>query len=312
MDVRHLKYFVAIVECGSLSKAAGQLFVSQPSLSQHISNLESELNTALLLRSPLGVRPTEAGTLLYRDAQQILRQMDDLRRQVTMGVRTVSGSVTIGLPTTIAAVLAAPLLERTLALYPGIRLHIIESMSGYISELLANSRVDLAVLFRDTETRGVSVQPLFDEDLYVIGSAGLNLSAEQLDCPLPELAGVPLVTPGGGVGLRLLIERTFAREDVALNIIADIDSLPTMIEIACRGTACTILPPSSLMTKARDSWPLVRKISKPGISRPASLCWPTSLPITAANQAIRHLIPSLVTQLQASGEWIGITLREAP
>ncbi|WP_442962707.1 LysR substrate-binding domain-containing protein [Pseudomonas sp. Leaf48] len=143
-------------------------------------------------------------------------------------------------------------------------------------------------------------------------SAGLKLSAEQLDCPLFELAGVPLVTPGGGVGLRLLIERTFAREDVALNIIADIDSLPTMIEIACRGTACTILPPSSLMTKARDSWPLVRKISKPGISRPASLCWPTSLPTTAANLAIRHLIPSLVTQLQTSGEWIGITLREAP
>jgi LysR family nitrogen assimilation transcriptional regulator len=309
MDVRHLKYFVAIVECGSLSKAAAQLFVSQPSLSQHITNLESELNTVLLLRSPSGVKPTEAGTLLYREAQQILRQMDDLRRQVTTGIKNVSGSVTIGLPTTIAAVLAAPLLEQTLTLYPGIRLHIIESMSGYISELLANGRLDLAILFRDTETRGVSIQPLFDEDLYVIGNAGLSLSVDQRDCPLSALAGVPLVAPGGGVGLRLLIERTFARENLALNIIADIDSLPTMIEIACRGTACTILPPSSLMTKARDTWPPVRKISEPGMSRPASLCWSTSIPTSAAHLAIKVLIPLLVAQLQASGQWVGIALR---
>lgn len=115
-------------------------------------------------------------------------------------------------------------------------------MSGYISELLANSRLDLAVLFRDTETRGVSIQPLFDEALYVIGSAGLTLNHKQPDCPIRELAGVPLVAPSRGVGLRLLIERMFAKEEVELSIIADIDSLPTMIEIASRGSACTILP----------------------------------------------------------------------
>jgi len=310
MDVRHLKYFVAIVESGSLSKAAGQLFVSQPSLSQHISNLEKELDTPLLLRSPLGVRPTEAGSLLYRDAQKILRQMDDLRRQVTTGVKSISGSVIIGLPTTIAAVLAAPLFERAAVLYPDVRLHIIESMSGYINELLANSRLDMAVLFRDTETRGVSVQPLFDEALYVIGSAGLSLPPEQLECPIHALAGVPLVVPSGGAGLRLLIERTFAKEDVELNIIADIDSLPTMIEIACRGSACTLLPISSLTTKGRDAWPPARKVTSPGLSRPASLCWPKSLPASAANLALRELLISLVAQLQASGEWIGITLRE--
>src|SRR5664279_1254648 len=82
VDLRHLRYFVNVVDMGSLSKAAGTLSISQPSLSQQIAGMEYELGVPLLLRSATGVRPTDAGAKLYRHARVVLRQMQELEADV--------------------------------------------------------------------------------------------------------------------------------------------------------------------------------------------------------------------------------------
>lgn len=311
MDVRQLKYFVTIVDSSSLSKAAEKLFVAQPSLSQQMQNLESELDAKLLVRSPQGVQPTEAGRALYRMARDVMKRMDQIRLEVHQGGGIETGTVAIGFPTTVAAVLAQPLFRRVRQKYPGIKLQIFESMSGYITELLANGRLDLAILFRDTESLGVSVHPLFDEDLYVVGSCVPNLIAVDEVCPIRLLSNVPMVAPGPSSGLRLLIERTFARADVELNIVADIDSLPTMLEIAESGDACTILPASALSRRHFHTRPPIRKVIEPEMRRPASLCWSNAVPAVAATQVVRATVVELMGELQAKGEWPGITLRES-
>ncbi|ACC74044.1 LysR substrate-binding domain-containing protein [Paraburkholderia phymatum] len=309
MDVRQLKYFVTIVDSCSLSKAAERLFVAQPSLSQQILNLEAELKAQLLIRSPQGVAPTEAGKALYRLSRDVLRRMDQIRQEVQDGGGSESGTVAIGFPTTIASVLAAPLFQRVRQKYPGIRLQIFESMSGYITELLANGRLDLAILFRDTESLGVSVHPLFDEDLYVVGHPVSKLCVDDEVCPLKFLGNVPLVTPGPTNGLRLLIERTFSRADVDLNIVADIDSLPTMLDIAESGVACTVLPASALARRHFNNRPPIRKIVDPGMNRPASLCWNNAVPTIAATQVVRSAMIELIAELHGAGEWQGIKIR---
>lgn len=159
MDVRQLRYFVHIVDYGSLGKAAEKLFVAQPSLSQQIAKLEDDLGVPLLVRSPQGVKPTAAGQALYRHARLVLHQMEQLRQEVRDGVGAESGTVAIGFPTTMTSVLAMPVFERVRERYPGIRLQFFESMSGYLNELLANGRLDLAILFRDTATPGISALP---------------------------------------------------------------------------------------------------------------------------------------------------------
>jgi LysR family transcriptional regulator, nitrogen assimilation regulatory protein len=133
-----------------LSKAAQKLYVAQPSLSQQIAGLETELKTKLLLRSAQGVKPTTAGSALYRHARLVLRQIDQIREDVREDSGSEAGAVAVGLPTTVAAILALPLFERIRKRFPGIRLQLFESMSGYISELLPNGRLDLALLFRDS------------------------------------------------------------------------------------------------------------------------------------------------------------------
>jgi LysR family transcriptional regulator, nitrogen assimilation regulatory protein len=112
MDIRQLRYFVAITESGSFSQAAQKLFVSQPSLSQQIAGLETELKTQLLLRSAQGVAPTPAGSLLYRRSKELLRQVEQIKEEIHLENGLESGPVSVGLPTTIASVLGLPLFTR--------------------------------------------------------------------------------------------------------------------------------------------------------------------------------------------------------
>ncbi|MGU7770493.1 LysR substrate-binding domain-containing protein [Burkholderia sp. MR1-5-21] len=315
MDIRQLRYFVNIVEYGSLGKAAEKLYVAQPSLSQQIAKLEDDLGVALLVRSPQGVKPTAAGQALYRHARLVLRQMDQLRQEVRAGAGGESGTVAVGFPTTMTSILAMPVFERVSARYPGIRLQFFESMSGYINELLANGRLDLAILFRESNTTGITAMPVLDEELYLLGEPGGSVSPRARTCSLAALAGVPLVAPGLSNGLRLLIERTCAREEVPLNIIADIDSLPILLSIARTGAACTILPASALTLWDEASRPRMRRIVDPEIRRPASLCWSNTSPVSSAALAVRETIVELIAELAAKGAWTGITLRtpvEAP
>lgn len=308
MDTRQLKYFVTIVECGSMGKAAEKLYVAQPSLSQQMSRLEEELGTSLLVRSQRGVTPTAAGLALYSRSRSILRQMEQLKQHVKDGANIETGTVAVGLPTTMVSVLAMPLIERVQQRYPGIHLQLVESMSGTITELLASGRLDLAILFRSSDTLGVAAWPLLEEQLFVMGEPGDGVPADAPCCPLSALDGVPLVAPGASNGLRLLLERVFAREELELNVVSDIDSLPTLLSVAESGHACTILPASALAQRETARCPKMRLIVTPEIRRPASVCWSTNSMMNSATAAVCRLIVELADELAASDVWKGISL----
>jgi len=293
MELRQLRYFVNVVDMGSLSKAAATLSVTQPSLSQQISNMEYKLGVPLLLRSSSGVRPTDAGAKLYHHARLVLRQMQDLEADVVVDGSGAVGQVAIGLPTSMAAVLGPQLVKRLAKDHPCVRLQLFESVSGYLLELLANGRLDLAVLFRETETPGLRIRPLFTERLSVFGALVTD-RCEGDTCDLTQLAGVPLVLPDRSNGLRLLVERAFAQARIELNVIAEIDSLPVMLALAQQGVAATI----NSAAVARGAVPAIpaRRLVNPAIERPVSLCQPTDIPQTAAALAAEETIRTLVRE----------------
>lgn len=297
MDVRQLRYFAAVVDAGSLSKAALKLSISQPSLSQQIAEMEYDLGVPLLLRSWSGISPTEAGQTMYRHAKTVLRQIEQMRDDVRRGGHGLSGQVAIGLPTSVASVLAVPLFDRMRAEHPGIHLQIFESMSGYLSELLANGRLDMAILFRETETRGVTVLPLFNEFLCVHGARHIG-DPDASVVPLSLLSGVPMVLPGKSNGLRLMIERAFAAAGMELNVVADIDSLPTMLDLAHRGSVATIL--SSLLAIRTPQDLLARYVVSPTIERTVALCSLNSAPQTAAASAVQNCILAICKEIAPS------------
>src|ERR1700751_560730 len=104
VNLRRLQYFVKIVDIGSLTQAADILHVAQPALSQQLATLEGEVRQQLLLRTKRGVVPTEAGKILYRHAQLILRQWDQANADMKAAGQGLSGAVSVGLaPGTAAA-----------------------------------------------------------------------------------------------------------------------------------------------------------------------------------------------------------------
>ncbi|PKW14777.1 LysR substrate-binding domain-containing protein [Saccharopolyspora spinosa] len=307
MDIAHLRDFITVVDSGSLTRAAAQLYVSQPALSQRIAHLESELGVRLLERGPRGVTPTAAGRALYRDAQQLVRQFDRIAGDVLSGDR-IHGPVAVGLPTTVSVRLAPALFSWTKAHHPGIHLQLFESMSGYIQELLALGRLDLAVLYRDDDTVRPAETLLYSEDLFLIGQPKPP-AADENEIGLVDLQNTPLVVPGGRSNLRELIDRAFTAQGLVPSIVADVDSLGAMIRIAASGEACTILPLSSVAEQANHRELGVRRIRNPVISRSVAVCNAVEYyPARDAVAAVREGISVVTRQMAAAGEWPGIQL----
>jgi LysR family nitrogen assimilation transcriptional regulator len=310
MDLKKIRYFLAVVDYGSLTKAAEQLRVAQPALSQQMTHLEIDCRAKLLIRTKQGVKVTEVGKIFYRHARTMLRQLEQAREEIRNGVNTASGSVVVGLPATVAVPLGMPLVKAVREQYPGVRLELFESRSSYLYELLANNRLDFAMLFRDIETNSISLSRLACEKLYVIGDCGLSERVRQREiCSLTELQSVPLVLPSKADDVRRTVEQAFARAGLEANIVADIDSLSTTISLLAEGVACTILPLSALSASGPSSKLRVRRIVSPEIVQTISLCWPGNVPLSPAAEAVKELIRSVVARLASNGRWPVATLQ---
>jgi len=150
MELRQLRYFVAVVDAGSVSHACASLGVAQPTLSQAMSTLESELGTALLTRSQRGVAPTDGGDALYRHGLRILRLIDELPDVVRQRRQSTAGRVRLGMPISIGTMVAPALIAQLRVTYPDISLEIDEHMAAnYGASHLLNDRMDLSVLLNN-------------------------------------------------------------------------------------------------------------------------------------------------------------------
>lgn len=309
IDIRQLRYFAAIVEQGSISRAAGVLHVAQPALSLHIRNMEDYLGTALLLRTSRGVAPTEAGSILLGHARVILNQLADAEEDIRGNLSDPSGEVRLGLPGTIARILAVPLITATHRRYPKIRLRISEAMSGFVLEWLRNARVDLAVLYSGTDERGISAQALLEEELQFFAPKqplpGESLPPPNRPIRFAQAAATPMILPSTGHGLRDQLDQTAAAMGKTLNAVIDVNSYGNIKELAREGLGCSILPRNAIATEVAAGSLRAWRITEPEIRRRVFLAHASDRPMTNAVATIRNLAHDTLHDLVRTGEWIG-------
>lgn len=167
MNLRRLKYFVKIVDIGSLTQAAEVLHIAQPALSQQVATLEGEMDQQLLIRTKRGVTPTEAGKILYTHARTILRQCEQAQLAVNNVGQTLRGQVSIGLaPGTAASAITMPLLQTVRNELPEVMVYLQESSGTALNDKLLAGQLDMAVLYERSPVAGIVSQPLLKEDLY--------------------------------------------------------------------------------------------------------------------------------------------------
>ena len=307
MELRQLRYFVRIVELGSMSRAALDLDLVQSALSQQISRLEGELATRLLQRSSKGVVPTEAGLAFFREAQLTLRHAEQAVRAAQQS--RLSGTVSVGLASTTAVVLGVPLMQAMHARYPDVRLHLVESMSGHLTGMLNARQLDLAVLFDTGVARRWSVMPLLEEKLYLMCPRLAGEADATASTTMAQLEGVPLILPTGAHGLRSTLDAAFAQAGIKPQLVAEVDSLSMLMDAVCAGLGCTIQPWAALgrvqNAALRLQW---TEIADAQVRRSNALCSLSDDELSPAALATRVVLADCARILVRSGEWVGTRL----
>ncbi|EHK66622.1 LysR substrate-binding domain-containing protein [Achromobacter arsenitoxydans] len=240
MQLRHLRYFVKIVEAGSFSRAAALISVAQPALSQQIAALEEELGVTLLHRSARGARPTAAGAALYTEAASILSRVERLPGIVRSAGDEVQGVVRVGMSSALASFLAGELMEKCRASQPGISLCFCSDASGQLGSRIRDSSLDLALVFEDDPCTGFERRPLFRQRLFVVSPRrpGRPPSGMRFE----QLADMPLVLPAHPNIMRGKLDRLFTQAGILPQIVAETEVFSGMLSAVQAGIGNTILP----------------------------------------------------------------------
>ena len=310
MNLRRLKYFVRIVDAGSLAQASQLLHIAQPALSQQLFILEQEFGLPLLIRNKRGMTPTAAGLTLYTHAQVILRQFGQAQIDVRRSGERLSGKVSIGLPPGIAtAMLPLPLLQAARRAHPLITLHLNENLGTTLIDLVQTGRMDMAVLYGAPSVQGIRAQQLVQEALYVVmpfsearnqrrvsGKENAN-EDEPEGMPLSHLRDVDLILPRPHNCLRCYLEAAFANARLTPRVVAEMESAVTLSAALAAGLGATILPYSAARAISELSGGALYRLTEPCVDVPLMLCQSDHLATSEPVAAIRDLLLQVMSDV---------------
>lgn len=304
MDLRQLRNFIHIVDLSSITAASERLGIAQPALSRQVKALEADLGVELLRRHGRGVTPTEEGIRLARRAQSILDDVDDLAEDLSGTRRAPSGTITLGLPPTVADILATHLIERTMEDYPDVDLRIVSGFSGHVQDWLLRGKIDLGVAYEGQVSPSIRAQPVILERLFLIRAAGGDPAPVTCRAALSQ----PLILPNAEHGLRGRVESYARAEGVSLNVVLEIDVLPSMLAFVQRGMGATILPMVSVLRQVRDGLLVACPIERQGMDRRLILMSPLNRPGSRLADTFSAFLIGEVHRLTRSEAWPGTAL----
>jgi LysR family nitrogen assimilation transcriptional regulator len=304
VNLKQVRYFVRIVECGSLSKAAEELGVAQPALSQHLRALEDELGVELVLRHSRGVTPNDTGAMLLNHFRAILNEIDRTPTLVRDLTSNPSGEVRLGVPTTAARALTTRIVPRVHERYPSITLQVVEAMSGSLGHSLQHGALDLAVLYNpkmlpldDT----IELTPVLTEDLFLI-SQNKDKIMNRETVPFSLLAQLPLVLPCYPNVLTKLLYEQATRRGVPLNVKFEIDSMSSIIELI-NADFCSVLPRVTMRRELAEGKVVATPIIDPPLSWSVFVASSTKGVPSRAMRAVHGLVIEVAHEMVDEGTW---------
>jgi len=306
MDLRQLRYFVGVVQAGSVSRAADQLHVAQSAISHHLASLESELDRQLVTRGPKGITLTEAGSVLYRHAEAILRQVEFAKQDAVKALNVPSGGVSIGLPGVLVPLLGYELFKRVRSAYPQILLHVSETNGWLLRERLVNGRLDIAVLFVGRPERGISIEPLVLEELFLV-----TADPDNSPIRIADAAQRTLLMAAAGSNSRRVIQEAFNKHGLTVTPAAEIDTISVIRRLIAEGIGDSIMPWSALYDGEGKIALNHRRFEDARLVRPVALCFSEVGQRSPAVDAVALMVKSLVRELVESGTWQGASLIDA-
>lgn len=301
MDLKQLEYFVRVAELGSFTRAAIALDVAQPALSRQVRLLEVELRQTLLVRNGRGATPTEAGKLLLAHGRGILHQVERAKEELGRVRGALAGRVAIGLPPSLARVLAVPLTRAFRAQLPQASLSISEGLSANMQEWLLTGRLDIAVLYNAQPVPEIEIQPLREEELWLVQQRPPGLSEDPPPAPMPlrELAEVPLIIPSRPNALRMQVETELANIGCRPIVALEIDGVSAILDLVADGAGAALLSRNAVASSIKPSAYRLRAIT-PALRTRLSLATSSQRPATLTQQQTLGLIAQTLAAVSAT------------
>jgi len=326
MELRSLRYFIAVLEAGSLSRAAVALYVAQPALTAQIKKLETELGTQLFERSHAGVTPTAAGLQLYQDARKLLSDASAMRERLQRPPEGPEGSVTVAVPFLLASLLLGPVLARLKRTHPRIRVFVLDDLSLMVRKAMVDRRADIGLLVDTEYVNGLDVKPFVREPMFICGfdatgevaamtqppagqqkqkgRRGNAGAVQRPELPFARAASLPLVLQSRRFSIRASVEETAADLGLELNIAHEHDSARVIRSLYLAGAGFTFSPACAMADAppAGSGW-LAARVVQPDLARTYFLATSSAREADPATRAVRDVLVDEARALIDAGRW---------
>jgi len=241
MLARHIKYFLAVAQHHSFTKAAAALHVSQPALSQQVRQLEESLSAQLFDRSGRTTRLTDAGEVYLRYARRASQELEEGKRAIHDVGDLSRGALRVALTPTFTTYLVGPLVEAFHSRYPNITLNLREIAQEQMEELLLADELDVGIAFEDGHSQDIESQPLLIEALALVVGERHPL-AGQSAIDLDALSAESLILLSEEFATREQIDRYCRQHNITPRVKMEANVIGAVIEVVRRTTLSTLLP----------------------------------------------------------------------
>ncbi len=291
MDLTQLAHFVRVVDAGGFTRAAAQLDLTQSALSRQIALLEADLGQRLLNRTGRGAVPTDAGLALLGHAKALLELADRTRDELLGWNASPRGRVVVGLPPRVAHVMAASLVQRFRERFPLAVISVAESLSTHLREWLIAGRLDLALLFDPPAAPQLEYRTLSREPLVLVAPGSGPALPSRLR--LAALSNYDLVLPGVPNALRSLIDGATRSRGVRLRVVAEVDSVRTVLSLVHAGAGSTVMPETGVQAYGQGLDLRIAPIGAPVVRNSLVLAAPRARPQTRLMRDTATLLAGL-------------------
>ena len=289
MELRHLRYFVAIADGGTMGKAAERVHVTQSTLSHQLAQLEAEIGTALFERAGRTLHLSDAGRVWLGYARGILAQVDEAKEALGRARKLETGEVRIGVIHSFVTKLMPDIAAGFVKRHRGIRLQVHEMSGVEIESQVEAGALDLGFAFHPPARAGVAGERLFDDTLALAVHARHPFAARQ-SVPFAELAGVPLALLTERFATRRLLDAHFQRAGVTPRVVIEIDSVDALERIAALGVGATFLPRRTTRPRRDGTSLRLIEVTDPRPVRAAGLVWRKTAYRSAAASAFADFL----------------------
>jgi LysR family nitrogen assimilation transcriptional regulator len=310
MNSDDLECFARVANCGSISRAALELGSDQSTISRQMLRLEASTCSRLFHRGGRGVVLTDAGRTLLEHARRVTETVEEARRAIHAFSGHGPAELVIGAQATIARTVFGPVGSALRKRFPRTRLRFAEGSSSDMPAWLASGNIDVAVLYLPSQTAGLKIDILLQEQLRLVLPAGGGIDIDD-EFAVRRLGEMPLILPSAPHGLRLLAEAIANRVGISLHVAMECDaSISVTKRLVQNGCGYSLLPLAAVAEEVASGTLRTARLVGADVTREVAMATARNRPGASELWSVIQTVRQQICDTVRNGGWPDAQLRD--